>query len=133
MFDDYHLTLAGILRGESATQRISITNVRLELRFRKSHLIAIEAGELSAFNCRILIPNYVKAYASYLGMDPTITFEIFCWETGLQLQAVIDRSFVMHVYVNTLKSLYRIFLEFSWPVRLRFIELNLIFLFKISL
>jgi hypothetical protein len=64
-------------------------------------------------------------------MDPTITFDFFCWEIGLQLQAITDRSFIMRVYDNTLKSLDRISLKFSWPVRLIFVEKNLIFLLRL--
>ena len=118
-FDDFDVTLGDIMRGERATQGISVTDVRLELRLRKSHIIAIEAGDLSAFNSKIFIPNYVKVYAAYLGMDPSMTFEIFCWETGFQFQAVTRRSFVMRAYDNTLKFVHRISLEFFWPVRLR--------------
>ena len=121
-FDDFDVTLGDIMRGERATQGISVTDVRLELRLRKSHIIAIEAGDLSAFNSKIFIPNYVKVYAAYLGMDPSMTFEIFCWETGFQFQAVTRRSLVMRAYDNTLKFVHRISLEFSWPVRLRLIE-----------
>ena len=122
LFDEFDVTLGDIMRGERATQGISITDVRLDLRLKKSHIIAIEAGDLSAFDSKIFIPNYVKVYAAYLGMDPSMTFEIFCWETGFQLQVVARRSFVMRAYDNTLKFAHRISLEFSWPVRLRLIK-----------
>lgn len=121
-FNEHDVTLGDIMRGERATQGISITDVRLELRLRKSHIIAIESGDLSAFDNKAFIPNYVKAYAAYLGMDPSMTFEIFCWETGFQFQVVAPRSSVIRAYDNMLKFVHRISLEFSWPVRLRFVK-----------
>lgn len=81
-FDDYHLSLGDVMRGERATLGKSLADIERELRIKSSHLRAIEDGNLPAFESPSFISGYVRSYAKFLGLDPEDCFEKFCTETG---------------------------------------------------
>ena len=121
MFDDFDVTLGDIIRGERATQAKSITDVRLELRLSKSYIIAIEDGDLSVFRTPKFIASYVRSYAKYLGLDPEKSFDLFCSETGFKNNDENNLSVRVPTSGYVKAMLGHIAIEFSWPVRLRFI------------
>ena len=59
-FDDFDETLGHIIRRERSTQVKSITDVRLEVRFSKAYIIAIEDGHISVFRIRRFVRSYVR-------------------------------------------------------------------------
>ena len=79
-FDDFELRLGDLMRGERATLAKSLLDVQRELRIKASHIAAIEAADVSAFETPSFIAGYVRSYARYLGMDPDWAFERFCIE-----------------------------------------------------
>ena len=81
-FDDFELRLGDVMRGERATLAKSLLDVQRELRIKASHIAAIEACDVDAFETPSFIAGYVRSYARYLGMDPDWAFERFCKEAG---------------------------------------------------
>jgi hypothetical protein len=81
-FDDFELRLGDVMRGERATLAKSLLDVQRELRIKASHIAAIEAGDVNAFETPSFIAGYVRSYARYLGLDPDWAFERFCAENG---------------------------------------------------
>ncbi len=81
-FDDFHVRLGDMMRGERATLGKSLLDVQRELRIRASYVAAIENCDPSAFETPGFIAGYVRSYARYLGMDPEFAFEVFCAESG---------------------------------------------------
>lgn len=81
-FDDFELRLGDVMRGERATLAKSLLDVQRELRIKASHIAAIEACDVDAFETPSFIAGYVRSYARYLGMDPDWAFERFCLEAG---------------------------------------------------
>ena len=83
-FDDFELRLGDVMRGERATLAKSLLDVQRELRIKASHIAAIEACDVDAFETPSFIAGYVRSYARYLGMDPDWAFETFCRESGFE-------------------------------------------------
>lgn len=81
-FDDYELRVGDVLRGERATLGKTLADVERALRIKETYLLAIEQGDLSAFDAPSFIAGYVRSYARFLGLDPDATFAHFCRETG---------------------------------------------------
>ena len=69
-FDDFHLHLGDVMRGERATLGKSLIDVQEDLRIKTAHLDAIENCDASAFDTQGFIAGYVRSYARYLNMDP---------------------------------------------------------------
>ena len=121
-FDDYDISLGDIIRGERATQGKSVTDVRLELRLKKSYITAIEHGDVSAFRTPKFVRGYVCSYAEYLGINPEEAFEIFCAETGF--------TYKFENNCNSLKLALRrlkrwfgcVYFKLFWPVKLHIIS-----------
>ena len=83
-FDDFHISLGDVMRGERATMGKSLLDVQCELHIKSYHLEAIENCDPSGFETPGFIAGYVRSYARYLGMNPDSTFEWFCVESGFQ-------------------------------------------------
>jgi cytoskeletal protein RodZ len=81
-YDDFDVQLGDMMRGERATLGKSLLDVQRELRIRASYVAAIENCDPSAFETPGFIAGYVRSYARYLGMDPELTFSLFCAESG---------------------------------------------------
>ncbi|MBO6774878.1 MAG: DUF4115 domain-containing protein [Marinibacterium sp.] len=81
-FDDYTLRLGDIMRGERATMGKSLLDVQRELRIKAAYIAAIENCDPSAFDTPGFIAGYVRSYARYLNMDPDLTYNSFCAESG---------------------------------------------------
>ncbi len=81
-FDDYHVSLGDLMRGERATLGKSLLDVQRELRIKASYISAVENCDPSAFDTPGFIAGYVRSYARYLGMDPDDAFRQFCAESG---------------------------------------------------
>lgn len=81
-FDDYDTRLGDLMRGERATMGKSLLDVQRELRIKAAYISAIENCDPSAFETPGFIAGYVRSYARYLGMDPGLTFQAFCDESG---------------------------------------------------
>ena len=84
-FDDFELRLGDLMRGERATLAKSLLDVQRELRIKASHVAAIEAADVSAFETQGFIAGYVRSYARYLGMDPDAAFQRFCAEANFEV------------------------------------------------
>jgi cytoskeletal protein RodZ len=107
------------MRGERATLGKSITDVRLELRLSKKYILAIESGDVSAFQCLKFVPAYVRSYAHYLGLNPDQAFATFCVETGFSLCSEQQRNIRARL-LNFIQFLNgRFSIEVSWPIRFR--------------
>lgn len=81
-FDDFELRLGDTMRGERATMGKSLLDVQRELRIKAAYIAAIENSDPSAFDTPGFIAGYVRSYARYLNMDPDLSFEVFCRESG---------------------------------------------------
>ena len=81
-FDDFHVSLGDLMRGERATLGKSLLDVQRELRIKASYIAAVENCDPSAFDTPGFIAGYVRSYARYLGMDPDDAFRQFCTESG---------------------------------------------------
>ncbi|AKO96723.1 hypothetical protein MALG_01544 [Marinovum algicola DG 898] len=81
-FDDFALRLGDVMRGERATMGKSLLDVQRELRIKASYIAAIENCDPEAFDTPGFIAGYVRSYARYLNMDPDVTFQNFCIESG---------------------------------------------------
>ena len=81
-FDQYELLLGDELRGERATINKSLLDVQKDLKIKASYIAAIENCDLKVFSNQGFIAGYVRSYARYLGLDPTIVYERFCREAG---------------------------------------------------
>ena len=116
-FDDYDISLGDIIRGARATQGKSITDVRLELRLKKSYIIAIEHGDASAFRTPKFVRGYVCSYAEYLGINPEEAFEIFCAETGFTHHFENNCHF-LKLALHRLKCRFEgVSVKLFWPVK----------------
>ncbi len=81
-FDDFETRLGDLMRGERATMGKSLLDVQRELRIKAAYIAAIENCDPTAFETPGFIAGYVRSYARYLGMDPALTFQAFCDESG---------------------------------------------------
>ena len=81
-FDDYHLRLGDVMRGERATLGKSLLDVQRDLKIRASYIAAIENCDVGAFETPGFIAGYLRSYARYLGMDPDWAYARFCEEAG---------------------------------------------------
>ena len=81
-FDDFELRLGDLMRGERATMGKSLLDVQRELRIKASYVAAIENCDHSVFETPGFVAGYVRSYARYLKMDPDLTYEKFCAESG---------------------------------------------------
>lgn len=81
-FDDYVVSLGDELRGERATSGKSLLDVQRELKVKASYIAAIENCDPSVFPNRGFVAGYVRSYARFLGLDPEVVFERFCYESG---------------------------------------------------
>jgi hypothetical protein len=83
-FDDFQVRLGDLMRGERATMGKSLMDVQRELKIRAEYIAAVEDCNPTAFDTPGFIAGYVRSYAKYLGMDPEISFERFCNESGFE-------------------------------------------------
>ena len=83
-FDDFQIRLGDMMRGERATMGKSLMDVQRELKIRAEYIAAVEDCNPTAFDTPGFIAGYVRSYAKYLGMDPEISFERFCNESGFE-------------------------------------------------
>ena len=83
-FDDFQIRLGDLMRGERATMGKSLMDVQRELKIRAEYIAAVEDCNPTAFDTPGFIAGYVRSYAKYLGMDPEISFERFCNESGFE-------------------------------------------------
>ncbi|MFK5997498.1 MAG: DUF4115 domain-containing protein [Rhodobacterales bacterium] len=81
-FDEYPLSLGDMMRGERATIGKSPEEVQRDLKVGVKYILAIENGDLSAFETKGFIAGYVRSYARYLNMDGDKAYAQFCSETG---------------------------------------------------
>lgn len=91
-FDDFDMRLGDIMRGERATIGKSLLDVERDLRIKAPYLVAIENGDLTAFDTPSFIAGYVRSYARYLHLDPEESFAKFCAETGFQVAHGMSRA-----------------------------------------
>ena len=87
-FDSYVVTLGDKLRGERITLNRTVEQVASDLRIKSSYILAIENGDLGAFELPVLVGGLVRSYARYLDLDPEETYQQFCRETGFSSQVV---------------------------------------------
>ena len=85
-YDSYVVTLGDVLRGERITLNKTVEQAAADLRIKPSYVLAIENGNLSAFELPVLVGGLVRSYARYLGLDPEVTYRKFCQETGFSHQ-----------------------------------------------
>lgn len=83
-FDAFEVSLGDALRGERATQGVSLLDVQRDLRIKAQYLAAIEAADAEGFDGKGFIAGYVRSYARYLNLDPDWAFEKFCQESGFR-------------------------------------------------
>ena len=81
-FDDFHISLGDIMRGERATLGKSLIDVQDALKIKAIYIAAVEESNPSVFDTPGFIAGYVRSYAKYLGMDPENAFDLFCKESG---------------------------------------------------
>ncbi len=81
-FDAYPLYLGDMLRGERATAGKSLQDVQADIKIGIKYILAIEDGDVSAFETTGFIAGYVRSYARYLNLDGDKAFTQFCQETG---------------------------------------------------
>ncbi len=81
-FDAYPLSLGDMLRGERATAGKSLQDVQADIKIGIKYILAIEDGDVSAFETTGFIAGYVRSYARYLNLDGDKAFTQFCQETG---------------------------------------------------
>ena len=81
-FDQYESRLGDELRGERATLGKSLLDVQRDLKIKASYIAAVENCDLAVFSNQGFIAGYVRSYARYLGLDPQIVYERFCFESG---------------------------------------------------
>ncbi|MFK7877617.1 MAG: helix-turn-helix domain-containing protein [Paracoccaceae bacterium] len=84
-FDDFHVRLGDVMRGERATIGKSLLDVQRELRIKAAYIAAIENCDPEAFDTPGFIAGYVRSYARYLNMDPDVAFDAFCAESGFEV------------------------------------------------
>ncbi len=97
-FDSHDFVLGDAMRGQRASLGRSLIDVNKEIGLPPYIVLAIEKGDLEAFNNPRLIGSYVLQYAKYLGMEPEPTYSRFCAETGYRrsrsgMIATVDDSF----------------------------------------
>lgn len=81
-YDSYVVTLGDVLRGERITLNKTVEQAAADLRIKPSYVLAIENGDLSEFELPVLVGGLLRSYARYLGLDPEVTYQKFCQETG---------------------------------------------------
>ena len=59
-----------LLRDQREARGLSLDDVERNLRIRLAHLEAIEEGHFDKLPGAAYIPAFVRAYASYVGLDP---------------------------------------------------------------
>jgi hypothetical protein len=84
-FDDFHLRLGDIMRGERATMGKSLLDVQRELKIKATYIAAIENTDPTAFETPGFVAGYVRSYARYLDLDPEWAFRTFCEESGFSV------------------------------------------------
>lgn len=84
-FDDYEVKLGDTMRGERATLGKSLLDVQRELRIKAAYIAAIENCDASVFESPGFVAGYVRSYARYLKMDPEVSYERFCAESGFSV------------------------------------------------
>lgn len=78
----YEVLIGDIMRGQRASMGKSLLDVQSEIGLRPYIVLAIENGDLRAFNTPFMIGGYVRQYARYLKLDPDSTFDAFREQTG---------------------------------------------------
>lgn len=86
-FDDFHVRLGDIMRGERATLGKSLLDVQRDLKIKATYIAAIENADPSAFESPGFIAGYVRSYARYLNLDPDWAFRTFCEEGNFHYKA----------------------------------------------
>lgn len=83
-YDDYVVSLGDVLRGERATQGLTLDDISEELRIRPDLLEAIEDCNPDGFVSPGYVAGNVRAYAAFLSLNPDDCFKQFCAESGFE-------------------------------------------------
>lgn len=91
-FDSYDFKLGDYLRGERATQGLSLMDIQRALKIKVEIIAAIENCELTEAQESVFIAGYVRSYAKYLNLDPDWVFDRFCQETEYKSPSSISKK-----------------------------------------